>query len=142
MSNEDLLKRLRAVNIDEEFDLWNNSHLLAEAADAIEHCHASHEAMTQEIERLTRERDEAREDASVARQSLYEVCEQRNSAMAINAALSAFDLKVMAERDAAERKVEKLRGLLKEILEFVDDPYDEIAIYIGNALAETEKGDD
>lgn len=54
MSDEDLVKRLRCFNLT-DFDPWI---ILDEAADYIEHCHASHDAMAQEIERLTRERDE------------------------------------------------------------------------------------
>lgn len=126
MSDEDLVRRLRdmlhelATPVDvgelhpegrplwpeEKDSVWDEA-LVAEAADA--------------IERLTRERDDCREDYL------------RESKIAAGYAGALF---------RAERKVEKLRGLLKEILEFVDDPYDEIAIYIGNALAETEKGDD
>lgn len=36
MSDEELVRRLRAVEIDDDHDLWTNSHLFAEAADAIE----------------------------------------------------------------------------------------------------------
>ena len=43
MTDEELVKRLRAVEIDDDHDLWENSHLLAEAASA--------------IERLTQQRD-------------------------------------------------------------------------------------
>ena len=108
MSDEDLVDRLRAVDTDEEFDLWNNGHLLAEAADAIEHCHASHEAMTQEIERLTRERDKARKWQSVA----AELSDKLHGTPCAEMRWEYERQDLQSRAEAAERRVEMLREAL------------------------------
>jgi len=126
MSDEELVRRLRAVEIDDDHDLWTNSHLFAEAAEA--------------IERLTQERDDAKADH----------VRRHHDAIKQQVRAEAAERKVEKLREALEDTDNVLRVCVYEVglnedadgFSMAHSFSQSVMDHNRAALAETEKSDD